>query len=98
MAQNDGTMIVTYTSLEQAAGDIKKQADKLDGSLKAIQAKIRSVSDLWEGEARTAYNEAQARWDKEAMAIHTALLQIARAVQDAAPAYQAGDKKAAANF
>ncbi|MFF2524594.1 WXG100 family type VII secretion target [Streptomyces sp. NPDC087420] len=98
MAQNDGTMIVTYTRLDDAARDIKTQADRLDQSLKAIQAKIRSVSDLWEGEAREAYNGAQAKWDKDAMAIHTALLQISRAVQEAAPAYKAGDQKAASNF
>ncbi|MBT2506950.1 WXG100 family type VII secretion target [Streptomyces sp. ISL-98] len=98
MAQNDGTMIVTYAALDSAAGDIKSQADKLDQSLGAIKAKIAEVSELWAGEAREAYNAAQAEWDKEARAIHTSLLQISRAVQDAAPAYQAGDKRAAANF
>ncbi|MFE9883399.1 WXG100 family type VII secretion target [Streptomyces scopuliridis] len=98
MANDDGTMIVTYASLDAAAGDIRKQADKLDRSLDAIQAKIRSVSDLWEGEAREAYNIAQADWDRKAKEIHTALLQISRAVQEAAPAYKAGDKRSAANF
>ncbi|MEV6316482.1 WXG100 family type VII secretion target [Streptomyces sp. NPDC051776] len=98
MAQNDGTMVVTYASLDQAAGDIKAQADALNRSLEAIQAKIRSVADLWEGEARDAYNQAQAKWDQDASAIHTALTQISRAVQDAAPAYKGGDHKAAQNF
>jgi WXG100 family type VII secretion target len=98
MAQDSGTMIVTYAKLDEAARHIKTQADRLDQSLEAIQAKIRTVSDLWEGEAREAYNTAQAEWDKEARAVHTALLQISRAVQDASPAYQGGDKRAAANF
>ncbi|MEV6425461.1 WXG100 family type VII secretion target [Streptomyces sp. NPDC051662] len=98
MAHDDGTMIVTYASLEAAAGDIKKQADKLDQSLKAIQAKIKSVSELWEGEAREAYNVAQADWDRRATEIHTSLLKISSAVREAAPAYQSGDKRSAANF
>ncbi|GAA4898260.1 WXG100 family type VII secretion target [Streptomyces coeruleoprunus] len=98
MANNDGTMIVTYARLDDAAGDIKKQADRLDASLKAIQAKIKSISSLWEGEAREAYNTAQADWDRRATAIHTSLTQISNAVREASPAYQAGDKKAASNF
>jgi WXG100 family type VII secretion target len=95
---DDGTMIVTYSSLEQAAGDIRKQAKALDTSLSDIQAKIRSISDLWAGEAREAYNIAQKQWDNEARAIHQALEQIAGAVQSAGPAYHAGDKRGAANF
>ncbi|MDT9681355.1 WXG100 family type VII secretion target [Streptomyces sp. TRM76323] len=95
---NDGTMIVTYAKLEDAARDIKKQADRLDQSLKNIQAKIKSISSLWEGEAREAYNTAQADWDRRAMQIHTSLVQISNAVREAAPAYQQGDKKAASNF
>ncbi|KUH36918.1 MULTISPECIES: WXG100 family type VII secretion target [Streptomyces] len=95
---NDGTMIVTYARLEDAARDIKKQADRLDQSLKAIKAKINSISELWQGDAREAYNTAQAEWDRKAMAIHTSLIQISNAVREAAPAYQQGDKKAASNF
>ncbi|KIF79311.1 hypothetical protein QR77_30745 [Streptomyces sp. 150FB] len=98
MSQDDGTMVVTYSSLEQAAGDIKKQAKALETSLSDIQAKIRSVSDLWAGESRTAYDAAQKQWDNEARAIHQALQQIANAVQTAGPAYHAGDKRGAANF
>ncbi|URM89405.1 WXG100 family type VII secretion target [Streptomyces sp. MRC013] len=98
MTQNDGTMIVTYSSLQEAAGNIEKQAERLNTSLEAIQAKIASISDLWEGEAREAYKTAQTDWDRRAMEIHKALNQIARAVREAAPAYQQGDKKAASNF
>lgn len=98
MSQDDGTMVVTYSSLEQAAGDIRKQGKALETSLSDIQAKIRSISDLWAGEAREAYNIAQKQWDNEARAIHQALEQIASAVQTAGPAYHAGDKRGAANF
>ncbi|MFJ4922728.1 WXG100 family type VII secretion target [Streptomyces sp. NPDC088725] len=98
MAYDDGTMVVTYSSLEGAARDIRAQAKALETSLSDIQAKIASVSDVWAGDAREAYNTAQAKWNKEAAGIHQALDQIARAVESAAPAYQSGDKRAAANF
>ncbi|MEV5442015.1 WXG100 family type VII secretion target [Streptomyces sp. NPDC052644] len=98
MAKNDGTMIVTYASLEQAANTIKTQADKLDQRLDAIQAMVASVKELWQGEANEAYTKAQTEWDRRAKNIHTALTQISKAVREAAPAYQGGDKKAASNF
>jgi WXG100 family type VII secretion target len=98
MTHNDGTMLVTYAALDEAARTIKHQAEGLDESLRAIKTKIATISELWAGDARNAYNTAQSQWDNEARAIHTSLLQISRAVQEAAPAYQAGDKRAAQGF
>ncbi|MEW1548478.1 MULTISPECIES: WXG100 family type VII secretion target [Streptomyces] len=99
MAQgNDGVMLVTYSSLEQAASTIEKQAQRLDQTLEDLQNKIRSVSATFEGEAKTAADAAHKKWDNETRQIHNALKGIARAVREAAPAYQAGDRKAAGNF
>ncbi|GAA2226578.1 hypothetical protein GCM10010232_10140 [Streptomyces amakusaensis] len=99
MADNaGGNLVVTYASLDQAAATIDKQADRLDKSLDAIQAKIRSISSTFEGEAATAADNYHKQWDKETRMIHTALKGIARAVREAAPAYQAGDRKAAGYF
>ncbi len=98
MPANDGTMLVTYAALDDAARAIRTQANRLDQSLEAIKTKISAVSELWAGDAREAYNTAQAQWDREAQAIHTSLLQISRAVQNAAPAYREGDRKAAQGF
>ncbi|QDY79329.1 WXG100 family type VII secretion target [Streptomyces qinzhouensis] len=99
MAQgNDGVMLVTYSSLEQAASTIEKQAQRLDQTLEDLQSKIRSVSATFEGDAKTAADAAHKKWDNETRQIHNALKGIARAVREAGPAYQAGDKKAAGNF
>jgi WXG100 family type VII secretion target len=98
MPPNDGTMLVTYAALDEAARTIRAQAAQLDESLEAIKTKIASVSELWSGDAREAYNMAQSQWDREARAIHTSLLHISRAVQDAAPAYREGDRRAAQGF
>ncbi|MCT4354061.1 WXG100 family type VII secretion target [Streptomyces sp. Je 1-79] len=99
MAQNnDGVMVVTYASLDDAAGVIEKQAAELDRSLEEIQTRIRSISETFEGEAKTAADAAHKNWDKESRLIHTALKDIASKIRMAGPAYQAGDRKSAANF
>ncbi|MEU3602497.1 WXG100 family type VII secretion target [Streptomyces sp. NPDC006798] len=99
MAQgNDGLMLVTYASLDQAASTIEKQAQRLDQTLEDLQNKIRSVSSTFEGEAKTAADAAHKKWDTETRQIHNALKGIARAVREAGPAYSAGDKKAAGYF
>ncbi|WEH39365.1 WXG100 family type VII secretion target [Streptomyces sp. NBC_01218] len=98
MSNNDGTTVVTYSSLEAAAASIERQGKQLDEDLAAIKRRVASVSELWQGEAKGAYDTAQAGWDKDARAIHESLLAISRAVREAAPAYQGGDKKAAQNF
>lgn len=97
-ANNDGVMLVTYASLDEAATTIEKQAEQLDRSLEEIQNRIKSISSSWEGDAKTAADGAHAKWDKESRDIHTALKGIAKVVREAAPAYQAGDRKAAAQF
>ncbi|MGC5344614.1 WXG100 family type VII secretion target [Streptomyces sp. DT24] len=98
MSNNDGSMVVTYASLEQAAAAIDSQGKRLEEDLEAIKRKVASVSELWTGEAKSAYDTAQQKWDNEARGIHNALVAISRAVREAAPAYRGGDLKAAQNF
>ncbi|MCX4587789.1 WXG100 family type VII secretion target [Streptomyces sp. NBC_01481] len=96
--QNDGNMVVTYSSLEEAAIVIGKQADRLDQTLEAIQRKIKGVSATFEGEAKTAADTAHKKWDDETRKIHEALKGIAKAVHDAGPLYKSGDLKSASHF
>ncbi|MBM7441745.1 WXG100 family type VII secretion target [Streptomyces sp. HB132] len=98
MPTNDGTMVVTYSSLEQAAGDIDRQGRQLQEDLAAIKRVVASASELWVGEAKSAYDASRAGWDRDAEAIEKALAEISRKVRDAGAAYQGGDKRARANF
>jgi WXG100 family type VII secretion target len=95
---NDGTMAVHYSSLHAAADAIDGQSKNLQEDLAAIKQKIASVSELWVGEAKTAYDAAQAGWNADARAIHTALSEISSKVRDAADAYRAGDHRSGAGF
>lgn len=98
MPTNDGTMVVTYASLELAAGDIDRQSRQLQEDLEAIKQVVNSASELWVGEAKSAFDASQAGWQRDATAIKTALAEISRKVREAGVAYQAGDKRARANF
>ncbi|MFF7362527.1 WXG100 family type VII secretion target [Streptomyces sp. NPDC008125] len=98
MSNTDGTTVVTYSSLEAAAASIERQSKQLDEDLAAIKRRVASVAELWEGEAKSAYDTAQAGWDKDARSIHDSLQQISRSVREASTAYQGGDRKAAQNF
>ncbi|MFF2010884.1 WXG100 family type VII secretion target [Streptomyces sp. NPDC058195] len=95
---NGGTMVVTYASLELAAGAIERQGKQLQEDLASIQRMIAQVSELWVGEAKRAYDIAQQGWENDATAIHNALSEISRKVREAGAAYHAGDKRARANF
>uniref|UniRef100_A0AAU3GQ04 ESAT-6-like protein n=1 Tax=Streptomyces sp. NBC_01401 TaxID=2903854 RepID=A0AAU3GQ04_9ACTN len=98
MPTNDGTMVVTYASLEQAAGDIDRQSKQLDEDLAAIKRVVSSASELWQGEAKSAFDTSKISWDRDAKGIHAALTEISRKVRDASSSYHAGDKRARANF
>ncbi|MER5744873.1 WXG100 family type VII secretion target [Streptomyces sp. NPDC059913] len=98
MSNNDGTMVVTYASLDLAAGAIDRQSKQLEEDLASIKRMIAHVSELWVGEAKSAYDAAQRGWDNDATAIHNALSEISRKVREAGASYHAGDKRARANF
>ncbi|MFE6666946.1 WXG100 family type VII secretion target [Streptomyces sp. NPDC057697] len=97
-SNHDGTMVVTYASLDLAAGAIDRQSKQLQEDLASIKRMIANVSELWVGEAKSAYDTAQQGWDNDARAIHTALSEISKKVHEAGTAYHAGDKRARAHF
>ncbi|MFB6816967.1 WXG100 family type VII secretion target [Streptomyces sp. NPDC056347] len=98
MSNNDGTMVVTYASLDLAAGAIDRQSKQLKEDLASIKRMIVNVSELWAGEAKGAYDVAQKGWDNDATAIQSALSEISRKIHEAGASYHAGDKRARANF
>ncbi|PCG81978.1 WXG100 family type VII secretion target [Streptomyces sp. WZ.A104] len=95
---NDGTTVVTYASLDLAAGEIERQSKQLAQDLDEIKTMVASVSELWEGEAKEAYRLSQVKWNEDAGFIRDNLKDIAQKVREAAPLYRSGDKRSAANF
>ncbi|MFI0981991.1 WXG100 family type VII secretion target [Streptomyces sp. NPDC021093] len=97
-APQDGSMVVTYASLDLAAENVRRQSGKLEAQLKEIQAMVASHSTLWEGEAQTAYKARQDDWNNQAAAIHDALKKISHQISEAVGKYKSADAKAAGNF
>ncbi|MEU3191977.1 WXG100 family type VII secretion target [Streptomyces sp. NPDC006992] len=99
MGYNNGDHLkVTYSSLDAAADAIMKEAKQLRADMERVQQKVRSVSEIWEGEGQKAYQQAQHGWDQKADDIQNRLLAIAAEVRQASGTYLAGDKRAAAMF
>lgn len=89
---------VRYSSLEEAASNIDRQAGRLRGDLEDIRQAVQRVSANWEGEAQTQYNTMQQKWNQKADHIHNILSDIANKVRRASGDYSATDKKAAGQF
>ncbi|UNZ17058.1 WXG100 family type VII secretion target [Streptomyces sp. 891-h] len=99
MGYNNGDHLkVTYSSLEAAADAIMKEAKNLRADMEKVQQKVRSVSEIWEGEGQQAYQQAQHGWDQKADDIQNRLLAIAAEVRRAGHLYLAGDKRGRALF
>ncbi|MFD6418343.1 WXG100 family type VII secretion target [Streptomyces sp. NPDC060194] len=98
MPYNPDEILATYSTIDQAAADIERQGKALDTELQNIQQAVARVAEVWQGEAKSAYDDAQRKWDKEAADIRTALSRIVAALRNASPAYQAGDRRGAASF
>ncbi|MFI8854347.1 WXG100 family type VII secretion target [Streptomyces sp. NPDC053499] len=99
MGYNNGDHLkVTYSSLEAAADAIMKEAKNLRADMERVQQKVRSVSEIWEGEGQQAYQRAQHGWDQKADDIQNRLLAIAAEVRQAGGQYRKVDKRAAAMF
>lgn len=91
-------MKVTYAALESAADDIQTQAKALRADLEEIQQAVKSVSEVWEGEAKQTYDQAQHTWDQKADHMQNLLMNIAAEIRVASGDYSATDQKAAGMF
>ncbi|WP_327352249.1 WXG100 family type VII secretion target [Streptomyces sp. NBC_01304] len=98
MAINDGTMLVTYASLEQAAQEIDRQAKQLDVDLDALQSRMKSLSGFFEGEAKLAADKMHGDWDGKAKEIHAALTSLSTQIRQGSEAYKSADLRSAAEY
>lgn len=97
-ANNGDHLKVNYGSLEEAAAAITTEATNLRLDMEKVQAKIRSVSEIWDGDAKEAYSQAQVAWDQKADDLQNRLLSIAGEVRVASGNYSATDLKASRMF
>lgn len=89
---------VKYESLNTAAQDIRGAAAKIKSQLDDLEREVRRVASTWEGEAKEAYQQRQAVWDREANELKVHLENIATKVSQASDGYRATDQRQARNY
>lgn len=84
---------VTFAEIAQTASTISSSATQVDGQLDELRAEVTKTLGGYQGEAREAYEAAQAKWDAAAADLQKVLAAIGVAVQQAGEAYEAAEKK-----
>ncbi|MDT0452626.1 WXG100 family type VII secretion target [Streptomyces hesseae] len=98
MATNGGELLVTYASLRETAGQIKGAAGVIQNEIAAMKSAVANVSAGWEGEAKTAMEDAQKRLQDKANKIGEILERVSAKIQEGADHYQVTDVKASRLF
>lgn len=95
---NDGVLVVNFAALQQASADIQKALNTLDSQLDQLERDAAPLVASWDGEARQAYEERQARWRAASRDLQTMLREIKVALDESATDYLETEKKNASLF
>lgn len=84
---------VSFGELMSASSQISSAERKITGELEALEGRVKAVLADYDGESSEAYHAAQGEWDRAAADLAQVLSSIGVAVQQAAEAYQEGERK-----
>ena len=85
---------VTFAEIQQASSDITNSANTVEQHLNDLKNKIAPIVADWTGDASTAYQDAQNRWNQAAADFHQTLHAIGVAVRQAAEGYEGAEGSA----
>ncbi|MBB1255889.1 WXG100 family type VII secretion target [Streptomyces sp. OF3] len=92
------TIGVDYAGMDNVATQIRGVARKLQQDLDQLRLDVKKVSATWEGEAQTAFQSAEAQWDRRAQSMQNILESVAKRVEAANANYRTTDNRAARGF
>ncbi len=92
------SILVNYATITNASTDVRTSAGRIKQQLEDLEASVKRVATTWEGEAQEGYQRKQREWDQTAQDLHSTLLKIATALQNAAENYQATEKSNASTW
>ena len=90
---NDDVLVVNFPALQQASADIQKALNTLDTQLGQLERDAAPLIATWDGEARQAYDQRQARWRAASADLQAMLRDIKLALDDSAADYLSTEKK-----
>ena len=95
---NDGVLVVSFPALQQASADIQQALHTLDAQLGQLERDAAPLVASWDGEAKQAYEQRQARWRSASLDLQAMLRDIKLAVDESAADYLNTEKKNANLF
>jgi len=90
---NDGVLVVSFPALQQASADIQKALNTLDTQLGQLERDAAPLVASWDGEAKQAYEQRQARWRAASTDLQAMLRDIKLAVDESTADYLTTEKK-----
>ena len=90
---NDGVLVVSFPALQQASADIQKALSTLDSQLGQLERDAAPLVSSWDGDAKQAYEQRQARWRSASQDLQAMLRDIKSAVDESAADYQSTERK-----
>lgn len=88
---SDDYIKVNFSGMDGAQANFHKVWKAYDTILRNLDASIRKDLDLWEGQARAAYTEAQAQWTAAGTRMGGAVQQLGKAIGDSNDRYRTGE-------
>jgi 6 kDa early secretory antigenic target len=83
---------VTFAEISNASSTINSSATSVQSQLDDLRQEVTKTLANYQGEARTAYEAAQKKWDEAAADLQAVLAAIGTAVGQAGEAYEAAEK------
>jgi ESAT-6 family protein len=91
-------ILVKFGELEAARHSIQTTWANISQQLEDLKRDLRPLVDTWTGDASTAYQADQAKWDRSAADLNQVLNQIGVALGTSNQNYQASEEKNRARF
>lgn len=95
---HDNMLVVSFPALAQASADIQKALNSLESQLSQLERDAAPLVAGWDGEAKQAYEERQARWRAASQDLQSMLRDIKIAVDESAADYLNTEKRNAELF
>ncbi|MGH3825450.1 MAG: WXG100 family type VII secretion target [Pseudonocardiaceae bacterium] len=86
-----GEILVTFGELESARSSIQATWTNINREMEDLKRYLQPVVETWTGEAASAYQAHQAKWDRSAADLNQVLNQIGVALGTSNENYQAGE-------
>ena len=95
---SDGRIQVTFGELENARSSIQTTWGNITRELEDLKRFLQPLVATWSGEASTAYQAQQAKWDRAAADLNQVLNQIGVALGTSNENFQTAERQNASRY